>query len=75
MSNGLKNWKGLFRGAFVLQTFSAHLSAIDGAAQVPNLHAKPSPHPAGALAMAAASVCTLSHGCRVFLIIFRSNGP
>ena len=58
-SNNSQKWKGLFRSSFVLQTFAAHLSAIDGYVQVPgDLHDKPSPHAAGALGLAAASVCT-----------------
>jgi len=55
-----KKWKGTFRGAFVLQTFAVHLSAIDGSACVPNLHDEPSPNAVGALGVAAASVeCVL----------------
>lgn len=57
-SNNPQKWRGLFRGPFFLQTFAAHLSAIDGAARIPDLHDKPSPPgPVGAIGLAAASVC------------------
>ncbi|KAH9000052.1 hypothetical protein EDB92DRAFT_1939740 [Lactarius akahatsu] len=53
-----KKWKGLFRSPFILQTFAAHLEAIEGSQKVPNLHGPntPIPLPIGGLGMAAAAV-------------------
>jgi hypothetical protein len=65
-SNDSQKWKGLFRSPFVLQTFAAHLSAIDGCVRVPNLHDTPSPNAGGALGLAAASVCILYYACTFF---------
>jgi hypothetical protein len=59
ISNDSQKWKGLFRGPFILQTFAAHLSAIEGSVNVPGLHDKPAPAAVGALGMAAASVCII----------------
>ncbi|KAH9023765.1 hypothetical protein EDB85DRAFT_1894623 [Lactarius pseudohatsudake] len=53
-----KKWKGLFRSPFILQTFAAHLGAIEGSQKVPDLHEPnaPTPLPIGALGLAAAAV-------------------
>ncbi|KAF8222298.1 hypothetical protein L208DRAFT_1323430 [Tricholoma matsutake] len=51
-----KKWKGLFCSPFILQTFTAHLTAIEGSAKVPNLHDKPTPTAIGGLGLATASV-------------------
>ena len=50
-----QNWTGLFHGPFVLQTFAVHVSAIDRAKQVPDLHKKPT-HMIGGLALSAGLV-------------------
>ncbi|KAH9010534.1 hypothetical protein EDB85DRAFT_2161179 [Lactarius pseudohatsudake] len=51
-------WKGLFRSPFILQTFAAHLGAIESSQKVPDLHGPntPTPLPIGALGLAAAAV-------------------
>ena len=51
--------EGLFCGPFVLQTFAAHLSAIDRSVQVPDLLdiSFANANGVGALGLAAASVC------------------
>jgi len=53
-----QKWKGLFRSPFVLQTFAAHLTAIEGSTRVPDLHDtdKPTPAVIGGLGLSAASV-------------------
>ncbi|KAI9448605.1 hypothetical protein BJY52DRAFT_1193317 [Lactarius psammicola] len=53
-----KKWRGLFRGPLVLQTFSVHLTAIEGCPKISGLHGQdtPSPPPIGALGLAAAAV-------------------
>lgn len=61
ISNDSQHWKGVFRGPFILQTFAAHLSALNGSVKVPGLHDKPSPPAVGALGMAAASVRVVTH--------------
>ena len=55
-----QKWKGLFRSPFILQTFAAHLGAIDGSVKILGLHGpdKPIPVMAGGLGLAAASVRT-----------------
>ena len=60
LSNDLQKWKRLFHAPFVLQAFAAHLSAIEGSVNVPDLHDKPSPATIGALGLAAASVSMLN---------------
>ena len=68
VSNDPQKWKGLFGGPFIIKTFAAHLSAIDGCIQVPDLQDTPYTdlNVVGALGMAAASVCALCvHTCRV----------
>lgn len=59
-NNSYQNWKGLFRGPLILQTFAAHLGAIEGSVKVPDIHGPDTPTPvmAGGLGMAAASVST-----------------
>ena len=54
----LQKWKGLFHSPFVLQTFAAHLTAIEGSMRVPNLHDanKATPTVIGGLGLSAASV-------------------
>jgi hypothetical protein len=74
VSDDSQKWRGLFRGPFVLQTFAAHLSAIEGSVCVPNLHDKPSPNAVGALGLAAASVRAFYHVWRIFLIMDRWSG-
>ncbi|KAH9027217.1 hypothetical protein EDB85DRAFT_1893035 [Lactarius pseudohatsudake] len=51
-------WKGLFSSPFILQTFAAHLGAIESSQKVPDLHGPntPTPLPIGALGLAAAAV-------------------
>ncbi|KAI9463520.1 hypothetical protein BJY52DRAFT_1221525 [Lactarius psammicola] len=53
-----KKWRGLFCGPLVLQTFSVHLTAIEGCLKISGLHGQdtPSPPPIGALGLAAAAV-------------------
>ena len=60
---------------FIIQTFAAHLSAIDGFARVSDLHDKPFANAAGALGLAAASVCALYCTHRIILTNDRWNGP
>jgi hypothetical protein len=57
-----QDYKGLFHGPFVLQTFAAHFTAIVGAVKVPSIGsgASPSKQPTAALAMSAAAVCSIS---------------
>lgn len=66
-----QKWKGLFRSPFVLQTFAAHLGAIEGSVKVPDLHGldKPTPVMAGGLGLAAASVRT-EHFPRIILTAY-----
>ncbi|KAI9511580.1 hypothetical protein F5148DRAFT_1146743 [Russula earlei] len=53
----MKNkWKGLFHGPFILQTFAACLTAIEGSAKVFNLHDNPIPRVIGGLGLATALV-------------------
>jgi hypothetical protein len=73
-SDDSQKWRGLFRGPFVLQTFAAHLSAIDGSTRVPGLHDKHSPNAVGALGLAAASVHAFYRTWRIFLIADRWSG-
>jgi hypothetical protein len=61
ISNDSQHWKGVFRGPFILQTFAAHLSTLNGLVKVPGLHDKPSPPAVGGLGMAAASVHVVTH--------------
>ncbi|KAF8479865.1 hypothetical protein JB92DRAFT_2837755 [Gautieria morchelliformis] len=51
-------WRGLFRNPFVLQTFAAHLTAIEGCKAIPGLHddAKLADAATGALGLSAAAV-------------------
>jgi len=75
VSNNSQKWRGLFHSPFVLQTFAAHLSAINSSAWVPGLHDKPTHHAVGVLGLAATSVSmTLYCACRVFLIDDRWSG-
>jgi len=74
VSNDSQKWKGRFGGPFILQTFAAHLSAIDGHKQIPDLHDRPSPNAVGALGLAAASVSDLYCARRNFLITHRWSG-
>ncbi|KAH8980169.1 hypothetical protein EDB86DRAFT_3088138 [Lactarius hatsudake] len=48
-----RKWKGLFRDPLILQVFAAHLSAIDGSKEIPNLDKTPA---CGALGLSMASV-------------------
>lgn len=78
MVNYSQKWKGLFRGPFVLQTFAAHLTAIEGSAKVPGLHDvdKPTLAMVGGLGLAAASVSTAPcAGVRLSLTTHRWRGP
>ena len=59
MSDGfLKEYRGLFCGPLVIQTFTAHFIAMSGASKVPALGDAKSPKrfPYGALGLSAASV-------------------
>jgi len=57
--NDSQMWRRLFCSPFILQTFAAHLLAINSCVQVPGLHNKPTPHAIGGLGLAAASVSAL----------------
>lgn len=75
-NNIIQKWKGLFRGPFILQTFAAHLTAIEGSQKILGLHDpdKPTPAAIGALGLAAASVSGIFHAHRVVLTVFRPRG-
>ncbi|KAF8483697.1 hypothetical protein DFH94DRAFT_723573 [Russula ochroleuca] len=53
-----KKWRGHFRNPLVVKTFAAHLTATEGAKDIPGLHDtdEETPAPIGALALACASV-------------------
>lgn len=75
VSNDSQEWRGLFRGPFVLQTFAAHFSCIDGAVRIPSLHGNDKPGRAnGGLGLAAASVCAVCRACSIVLTIDRWRG-
>ena len=76
VSNDSQKWRGLFGGPFVIKTFAAHLSAIDGCVHVPGLHDSDTPtsNAVGALGLAAASVSALYWACKAFLIAHRWSG-
>jgi hypothetical protein len=56
-----QKWRCLFRSPFILQTFAAHLSAIEGSQKVLDLHDsdKPTTTARGALGLSVASVSFL----------------
>jgi hypothetical protein len=74
ISNDSQQWKGVFCGPFILQTFAAHLSALDSSVKVPGLHDKPSPPAVGGLGMADASVRVVYCATQILLIIDRWRG-
>jgi len=73
----MQKFRGLYQGAFVLQTFAAHFTAIDGARKILGIDDPEAglAKPIGALRLAAAAVC-----CTFFFyyllihdILFRSS--
>ncbi|KAF8502579.1 hypothetical protein JB92DRAFT_2973067 [Gautieria morchelliformis] len=66
-------WRGLFRNPFVLQTFAAHLTAIEGCKAIPGLHddAKLADAATGALGLSAAAVSVIYYAQRVVLTVVR----
>jgi hypothetical protein len=75
-NNTFQKWKGLLRSPFVLQTFAAHLAAIEGSVKISSLHDidKPTPTMVGGLGLAAASVSTAHRACRAVLTTYRWRG-
>jgi hypothetical protein len=69
-----QKWKGLFCSPFVLQTFAAHLTAIEASMRIPDLHNKPTTVAVGGLGLATASVHTVYFACSVVLTVDRSRG-
>ncbi|KAF8508180.1 hypothetical protein JB92DRAFT_2954585 [Gautieria morchelliformis] len=66
-------WRGLFCNPFVLQTFAAHLTAIEGCKAIPGLHddAKLADAATGALGLSAAAVSVIYYAQRVVLTVVR----
>jgi hypothetical protein len=58
-SDDSQKWRGAFRGPFVIKTFAAHLSAIDGYIQVSDLCDKPPSNAVGSSGLTAGLVCVL----------------
>jgi hypothetical protein len=56
----MKDFRGLYQGAFIVQTLGEHFSAIDGAQNIPGLFDRDA-RPRGALALSIAAVC--NHIC------------
>jgi hypothetical protein len=52
----MQDFRGLYQGAFIIQTLGEHFSAIDGARKIPGVYDKNS-KPRGALALSIAAVC------------------
>ena len=55
----MQDFRGLYQGTFIIQTFGEHFSAIDGAQAIPGVYDKSS-RPRGALALSIAAVCYIS---------------
>jgi hypothetical protein len=51
----LQDFRGLYQGSFIVQTFGEHFSAIDGSQKVFGVH-DPKARPCGALALSIAAV-------------------
>jgi hypothetical protein len=66
--------EGALCSLFVLQTFAAHLMAIEGSTRIPNLHDNPMTMTVGGLGLAAMLVCTVYFACSVVLTVDRSRG-
>jgi hypothetical protein len=69
LCDAIQKWKGLFRGPLVLQTFAAHLVAIEGSQKISGLHIPELPFqgPIGALGLAAAAVSGVDCACEIAL--------
>ena len=52
----MQDFRGLYQGAFIIQTLGEHFSAIDGAQKIPGVHDE-NAKPCGALALSIAAVC------------------
>jgi hypothetical protein len=62
----MQNFRGLYQGAFIVQTLGEHFSAIDGAQNIPGVYDQKS-KPRGALALSIAAVC--NHICTKKILI------
>jgi hypothetical protein len=54
----MQDFRGLYQGTFIVQTFGEHFSAIDGAQKIPGVY-DPNAKPRGALALSIAAVCVI----------------
>jgi hypothetical protein len=52
----MQDFRGLYQGAFIVQTLGEHFSAIDGAQKIRGVYDRNS-KPRGALALSIAAVC------------------
>lgn len=55
--HSMQDFRGLYQGAFIIQTLGEHFSAIDGARSISGVH-DPNAKPRGALALSIAAVCS-----------------
>jgi hypothetical protein len=62
----MQKYRGLYQGSFIIQTFSEHFSAIDGAQKIPGVYDE-NVRPQGALALSIAAVC--NHICTKKILI------